>query len=133
MQPESTTPTHSAINTCFIFSTCRKLPHPSRARSDKRNLCRAELSPADRASQTARRKAIYLELHPETGHRKATADKDDNLSSFAAATAEAIGKTERAVQRDAERGGLTLGRSTLELDAAFFLHRALLDCFHLAL
>lgn len=32
------------------------------------NLCRAELSPSDRARQTARRKAIYLELHPETAH-----------------------------------------------------------------
>lgn len=32
------------------------------------NLCRAEMSPAKRASQTARRKAIYIELHPETSH-----------------------------------------------------------------
>jgi len=32
------------------------------------NLCRAELGPADRARQTARRKAIYEELHPETVH-----------------------------------------------------------------
>lgn len=30
------------------------------------NLMRAELSAADRAAQTARRKAIYLELHRET-------------------------------------------------------------------
>lgn len=72
------------------------------------NLCRAELSPAERASQTARRKAIYLELHPETAQhvsgglsRQGTAS--DNLS-FAVATAEAIGKNERTVQRDAERG-----------------------------
>jgi hypothetical protein len=76
--------------------TCRSPRH----RGEKRtNLCRA-----DRASQTARRKAIYLELHPETGHGKASPNKDDNLSSFAQATAEAIGKTERTVQRDAERG-----------------------------
>lgn len=68
------------------------------------NLCRAELSPSERAAQTARRKAIYLELHPETGHGKASPNKDDNLSSFAAATAEATGKNERTVQRDAERG-----------------------------
>jgi ParB family chromosome partitioning protein len=68
------------------------------------NLCRAELSPSDRASQTARRKAIYLELHPETGHGKATANKDDNLSSFASETAKASGRDERTVQRDAERG-----------------------------
>ncbi len=72
------------------------------------NLCRAELSPADRAAQTARRKAIYLELHPETAQHVAgglarQGAADDNLS-FAAATAAVIGKTERTVQRDAERG-----------------------------
>lgn len=75
------------------------------------NLCRAELSPSDRARQTARRKAIYLELHPETapvtqrggpGRGKTT----DNLSavSFATETAIATGKDERTVRRDAERG-----------------------------
>ncbi len=32
------------------------------------NLVRTELSPAERAQQTARRKAIYLALHPETAH-----------------------------------------------------------------
>lgn len=68
------------------------------------NLCRAELSPAERAKQTARRKAIYLELHPETGHGKSSPNKDDNLSSFAGATAEATGRDKRSVQRDAERG-----------------------------
>ena len=30
------------------------------------NLCRAELTPSDRARQTARRAEIYRELHPET-------------------------------------------------------------------
>lgn len=68
------------------------------------NLCRAELSPSDRAKQTARRKAIYIELHPETAHGKASPSKDDNLSSFADETAKAIGKDKRTVQRDAERG-----------------------------
>lgn len=72
------------------------------------NLCRAELSPADRARQTARRKAIYLELHPETaqhvaGGKARQETASDNLS-FAADTAAASGKTERTVQRDAERG-----------------------------
>jgi hypothetical protein len=57
-------------------------------------LCRAELSPADRAAQTARRKAIYLELHPETAQHVAgglarQGAADDNLS-FAAATAAVI-------------------------------------------
>ena len=32
------------------------------------NLIRSELSPTERARQTARRKEIYLELHPETAH-----------------------------------------------------------------
>jgi ParB-like chromosome segregation protein Spo0J len=68
------------------------------------NLCRAELSPSDRARQTARRKAIYIELHPETGHGKAAADKDANLAPFHVETAKATGSSERVVQRDAERG-----------------------------
>lgn len=76
------------------------------------NLCRAELSPIDRAKQTARRKAIYLELHPETGHggdRKS--DQVDNLStrSFATETASLIGKDERSVRRDVERGEKVIG------------------------
>lgn len=87
------------------------------------NLCRAELSPADRASQTARRKAIYLELHPETaqhvsGGMARQGAASDNLS-FAAATADAIGKTERTAQRDAERGeGPCAYSSALEFDGA---------------
>lgn len=72
------------------------------------NLCRAELSPSDRARQTARRKAIYIELHPETMQHVAGGlarheVASDNLS-FAAATAEATGRDQRTVQRDAERG-----------------------------
>lgn len=72
------------------------------------NLCRNELSPAERASQTARRKAIYLELHPETaqhvaGGRARQETASDNLS-FAAQTAKATGRDERTVQREAERG-----------------------------
>lgn len=70
------------------------------------NLCRAELSPADRAKQTARRKAIYEELHPEAAHGKASplASKDEKISSFASATATVTGQTERTVQLHAERG-----------------------------
>jgi hypothetical protein len=62
------------------------------------------------AKQTARRKAIYLELHPETAQGAAGADArwnaTDNLStaSFASETAKATGKDERTVRRDAERG-----------------------------
>ena len=73
------------------------------------NLMRAELSPADRARGTARRKAIYLELHPETAHggdRGASRQVGDlnEAERFSAETAEATGRSERAVQRDAERG-----------------------------
>jgi hypothetical protein len=74
------------------------------------NLCRAELSPIDRAKQTARRKAIYLELHPETAHganlegagvaKLATPE----IPAFAVATAGLTGQSERAVRRDVERG-----------------------------
>lgn len=72
------------------------------------NLCRAELTPSDRARQTARRKAIYLELYPETaqhvaGGKARQETASDNLS-FAAATADATGRDQRTVQRDAERG-----------------------------
>lgn len=74
------------------------------------NLCRAELSPSDRASQTARRKAIYIELHPETGHggdRSGASRQVGDLSQserFTADTAKATGQSERTVQRVAERG-----------------------------
>jgi len=70
------------------------------------NLCRAELGPADRARQTARRKAIYEELHPETVHggdRSASRQVGD-LNRFSADTAQATGASERTVQRDAARG-----------------------------
>ncbi|BAU93425.1 methyltransferase-like protein KIAA1627 homolog [Methylorubrum populi] len=72
------------------------------------NLMRAELSPADRARGTARRKAIYEELHPETRHGVNQHDSSrqvgDCSERFSAETAAATGRSERAVQRDAERG-----------------------------
>lgn len=74
------------------------------------NLMRAELSASERATSTARRKAIYLELHPETAAGNAGAEArwnaTDNLStaSFSAETAKATGKDERTIRRDAERG-----------------------------
>jgi ParB-like chromosome segregation protein Spo0J len=74
------------------------------------NLMRAELDPAQRAKQTARRKAIYVELHPET-RNGATGGGHDQLRQvgeaaprFTSDTASATGKSERAIQRDAERG-----------------------------
>jgi hypothetical protein len=69
------------------------------------NLCRAELSPADRAASTARRKAIYLELHPETEHgANQHSEGAGEVERFTAATAAVTGRSERAVQLDAERG-----------------------------
>lgn len=73
------------------------------------NLCRAELSPADRAKQTARRKAIYEELHPETQQGGNTGGPSGQFvhtvaESFASATAKVVGKDERSVRRDVERG-----------------------------
>jgi len=75
------------------------------------NLCRAELSPVDRARQTARRKAIYLELHPETAEhvaggiaKNSAAEKFSAAPSFAADTAAKTGVTDRVVRLHAERG-----------------------------
>ncbi len=72
------------------------------------NLCRAELTPADRALFVARRKEIYLEKHPETaqhvsGGRARQSTASDKLS-FAESTAQATGQDKRTVQRDASRG-----------------------------
>lgn len=68
------------------------------------------MSPADRPSQTARRKAIYDELHPEMPHGGEPSRKDCDLPAerFTASTAAVIGRSERAVQLDAERGGLAV-------------------------
>ncbi len=73
------------------------------------NLCREELTAADRALFTARRKEIYLEKHPETEHgaNQHTRSRQVGNSSvrrFSTATAEATGQSERAIQRDAARG-----------------------------
>lgn len=74
------------------------------------NLCRAELSPSDRAHYTARRKAIYLERHPETGHGAnlvpgvAKSATPTNTASFAEETAKKTGESERVVRLHAERG-----------------------------
>lgn len=102
------------------------------------NLIRAELGPIDRAKQTARRKEIYIELHPKSAsgqsqaigmHQALGHDVADNLSTtFAGATAAAIGKSDRDVRRDAERGkkicdlAANLVRGT-KLDAGKYLDK----------
>jgi ParB-like chromosome segregation protein Spo0J len=72
------------------------------------NLCRAELSPAEAAYQSDRRKEIYEQLHPETrrgaagGHGK-HGSASDNLS-FAEDAAAKTGRDKRTIYRDAARG-----------------------------
>jgi hypothetical protein len=77
------------------------------------NLCRAELSPSDRARQTARRKSIYEELNGPAKANSARAanaamgrgDVNEQYSStFVASTAAMTGQSERVVQLNAERG-----------------------------
>jgi len=80
------------------------------------NLCRADLGPADRARQMARRKAIYEELHPEVQHGGARSEPASRqvgdlnqpappqAERFTADTARQTGTSERTVQREAERG-----------------------------
>lgn len=74
------------------------------------NLCRADLTPAERAKQTARRKEIYEKLHPET-RNGATGGGHDQLRKFdeaaprfTADAAEKTGRSESSVQKDAARG-----------------------------
>lgn len=80
------------------------------------NLIRNDYTPAERAIAIARRKTIYLELHPETaqgiaGGKARQGSASDNLS-FAESTAEASGKSKRTIERDAQRGE-TVGAETL--------------------
>lgn len=72
------------------------------------NLIRAELTPAQTAAALTRRKELYEAKHPETGHGKATKNKEEKISSFANDTASATGQTARNV-RNATRRGEQLG------------------------
>lgn len=76
------------------------------------NLCAPNLTAAERAEFTRRRKAAYEALHPETinGATGAARDKVRQVGEanaaprFSADTAALTGQSERVVQRDAERG-----------------------------
>jgi ParB-like chromosome segregation protein Spo0J len=79
------------------------------------NLMRSELDAAQRAKQTARRKAIYVILYPETAKGAAQAAGMNealgrggkvcrDVPTFVADTVSSISKSERAVRLDAERG-----------------------------
>jgi ParB/RepB/Spo0J family partition protein len=72
------------------------------------NLCRAELGPAETASNLARRKQIYLDLYPETAHHVAggiarQGGATDKLS-FADDTALTTGRDARSIRREVSRG-----------------------------
>ncbi len=75
------------------------------------NLCAPTLTASERAEFTRRRKVAYEALHPETVHgspgvSRQVGDTRARAASprFTADTATATGQSERAVQRDAERG-----------------------------
>jgi hypothetical protein len=79
------------------------------------NLCRAELTPAQTAAAVARRKEIYLALHPETAAGKSQAkgmnvklgrgDVSEKCSpTFTKATAAASAMNRRSVEKAAARG-----------------------------
>ncbi|OYX86414.1 MAG: hypothetical protein B7Y84_14145 [Azorhizobium sp. 32-67-21] len=76
------------------------------------NLCRTDLTPAQAAYQTARRKEIYEDLHPETRHgaigngREKSRKFCDSTSNgrFTEDTSRNTGKSERAIQLDVARG-----------------------------
>lgn len=78
------------------------------------NLCGSVLTPSERARFTKRRKEAYEALHPETratsqggeGRRADTRRQlgDELAPRFTEDTASKTGQSERAVQRDAERG-----------------------------
>jgi ParB family chromosome partitioning protein len=85
------------------------------------NLVGPHLSASDRARFIKRRKDAYEALHPET-RREATLRQGDGAPSrqvgetgkpqrFSANTASATGISERAIQRDAERGEKVIGEA----------------------
>lgn len=74
------------------------------------NLCRTDMTLAERARIMARRKELYEEKHPETKHGANQHSRSGNnfhsspVVNFAAPTAAAIGKNERVVRLDVQRG-----------------------------
>lgn len=69
---------------------------------------RAELPPAERAKATARRKDVYLKLHPETAlgtnQHNSLRQVGEPSERFTAEITATSGRSEHAVQRDNDRG-----------------------------
>jgi ParB-like chromosome segregation protein Spo0J len=97
------------------------------------NFIRADLTPAERAAHTGRRKELYEKLYPETKQGKAPGKagggkkaKKSNLDSFVSNTAKNTGQSASKVKRDTQRAknikvlddikGTSLDKGT-ELDA----------------
>ncbi len=85
------------------------------------NLLRNELTAIQEAKALKRRKEIYLELHPETGHgRKASkppkGDKEGNLPSFGEDTARKTGKSRTTVQRAVKLAKDITDAAAIQLD-----------------
>lgn len=82
------------------------------------NLCRNDLSPAERSSAQARRKKIYQKIHPETkagGNRKSNGQPGQLIEKtprYDRSAAASTGSSERTVRREVTRGE-TLGSETL--------------------
>lgn len=66
------------------------------------NLCRAELTPAQRAAAIARRKQIWEALHPESGTTCPTLGGRGNVA-FAADTATVSGQSKKDINRHLSR------------------------------
>jgi len=97
-----------ALGWSEIEATVTDLSGPSAiiAECDE-NLCGTNLTAAERALFTRRRKGAYEALHPETRHgggRGASRQLGDLTDRFTADTATKTGRSERDIQRDAERG-----------------------------
>lgn len=85
-------------------------------RSIDESLCRREISPAERAWLTARRKEIYEQLHPETKRGtaggKARQGKKADVPSFVEDHGAATGQAPRTISKH-QRRGAALGEETL--------------------
>jgi len=97
------------------------------------NLMRRELSELDRASFLAERQALYLKLHPETGHGKAPKGESRQVGDFplpprfTAATADRIGLSERTIQRLLSRGRRLAGVRAMLVGTRWASNGAALD------
>lgn len=76
------------------------------------NLCRAELTPAQRAAAIARRKQIWEALHPEGGTICSTS-RTNQVQKFAADTAALSGQSKKDINRHLSRAS-ALGCSLLK-------------------